>query len=220
MSFARSPSDGNPPFVGTASGPAASRDVRPIEGAVAAQHGSPTSRVIASKDMPTRDRDRDEPSRRASRERHTETPATAQVEIDDAAVLTALAGPRNEHLRTLESEVGVAIVMRGNQIHLQGSAVDVAFVERVIAELVQSLRDGNALTQPDVARAVRLLRDHPEVKLRDVFHDVVLVSARHRVIAPMNDALNNFTPSSSIISRPRASTVGSVCSTPPPGRKK
>jgi phosphate starvation-inducible PhoH-like protein len=36
----------------------------------------------------------------------------------------------------------------------------------------------------DVVRAARMLREHPEMKLRDVFNEVVLVSARHRVIAP------------------------------------
>jgi phosphate starvation-inducible PhoH-like protein len=60
----------------------------------------------------------------------------------------------------------------------------VAFAERVVAELTASVREGNDLQVNDVSRAVRLLRDHPDMKLRDVFHDVVLVSARHRVIAP------------------------------------
>jgi phosphate starvation-inducible PhoH-like protein len=138
-------------------------------------------------------RDRDDPNRRTTREhRSADAVASAQVEIDDPAVLTALAGPRNEHLRTLESETGVVAGMRGNQIHLQGPAEDVGFAERVIAELVQSLRDGNSLTAPDVARAIRLLRDHPEVRLRDVFHDVVLVSARHRVIAPKGLAQKQY----------------------------
>ncbi len=142
--------------------------------------------------MPQRDRD-EQQSRKTTREhRAAETVANAQVEIDDAAVLTALAGPRNEHLKTLESETGISIGMRGNQIHLQGPAEDVGFVERAIAELVQSIRDGNSLTAPDVARAIRLLRDHPEVRLRDVFHDVVLVSARHRVIAPKGLAQKQY----------------------------
>lgn len=137
-------------------------------------------------------RDREEPDRRPARERSSTTQASAQVEIDDPALLTALAGPHNEHLRTLETETGVAIGMRGNQIHLQGPAQDVAFVERAIGELVRSLQDGNGLTELDVARALRLLRDHPGVKLRDVFHDVVLVSARNRVIAPKGLAQKQY----------------------------
>ncbi len=120
------------------------------------------------------------------------TSSTAQVEIADQAVLVALCGPRNEHLRTLETETGVAIGQRGNQVHLQGEAEDVAFTERVIAELCQSIREGNEVHPNDVARAVRLLREHPDMKLRDVFHDVVLVSARHRVIAPKGIAQKKY----------------------------
>jgi phosphate starvation-inducible PhoH-like protein len=37
-----------------------------------------------------------------------------------------------------------------------------------------------------------MLREHPEVRLRDVFHDVVLVSARHRVIAPKGLAQKKY----------------------------
>lgn len=135
--------------------------------------------------------DRDE-SRHRSESQVSSTVARAQVEIDDAALLMALAGPRNEHLKTLENETGVSIGMRGHQISLQGPAEDVGFVERVIAELAQSIREGVTMTQPDVTRAVRLLREHPEVKLRDVFHDVVLVSARHRVIAPKGLAQKRY----------------------------
>ena len=69
-------------------------------------------------------------------------PATAQVEVSDQALLVALCGPRNENLKVLEQETGAAIGQRGNQIHLQGDAADVAFAERVIAELTQSIREG------------------------------------------------------------------------------
>lgn len=118
--------------------------------------------------------------------------ATAQLEIDDTGVLMALAGPRNDNMRALEQEASVTIGLRGNQIHIQGPADEVAFAERVLAELVASLRDGNTLNANDVARAARLLREHPGLKLRDVFDDVVLVSARHRVIAPKGLAQKKY----------------------------
>ncbi len=118
--------------------------------------------------------------------------AKAQVEIDDPALLVALCGPRNEHLKMLESETGVAIGVRGNQVLLHGDTEDVAFVERVLAELSSSIREGNEIAPNDVARALRMLREHPEVRLRDVFNEVVLVSARHRVIAPKGLAQKKY----------------------------
>jgi phosphate starvation-inducible protein PhoH and related proteins len=129
---------------------------------------------------------------RSPSSRPARTTATAQLEIDDTGVLMALAGPRNDNLRALEQEASITIGLRGNQIHLQGPADEVAFAERVLAELVASLRDGNTLNANDVARAARLLREHPGLKLRDVFDDVVLVSARHRVIAPKGLAQKKY----------------------------
>ena len=118
---------------------------------------------------------------------------SAQVDVTDPALMVALCGPRNEHLRVLEAETGVTIGQRGNQVHIQGSsAEEVAFAERVVAELCESIRDGNEINGNDVARAVRLLKEHPELKLRDVFQDVVLVSARHRIIAPKGLAQKRY----------------------------
>ncbi|MDP3273984.1 MAG: PhoH family protein [Deltaproteobacteria bacterium] len=118
--------------------------------------------------------------------------ANAQVEINDPAVMMAITGARNDNLRALEQEASITIGMRGNQILLQGPADEVAFAERVLAELVSSLRDGNALGPNDVARAARLLREHPGLRLKDVYDDVVLVSARHRVIAPKGLAQKKY----------------------------
>jgi phosphate starvation-inducible PhoH-like protein len=118
---------------------------------------------------------------------------SAQVDVADPALMVALCGPRNEHLRVLEAETGVTIGQRGNQVHIHGtSAEEVAFAERVVAELCESIRDGNEINGNDVARAVRLLKEHPELKLRDVFQDVVLVSARHRIIAPKGLAQKKY----------------------------
>ena len=118
---------------------------------------------------------------------------SAQVDVSDPALMVALCGPRNEHLRVLEVETGVSIGQRGHQVHIQGtSAEEVAFAERVVAELCESIRDGNEINGNDVARAVRLLKEHPELKLRDVFQDVVLVSARHRIIAPKGLAQKRY----------------------------
>ncbi|MBL8605079.1 MAG: PhoH family protein [Myxococcales bacterium] len=142
---------------------------------------------MANRDGSSSNKDRSTPSGRGAA-----AVSTAQVEIHDPALLMALCGPRNEHLRILETETGVSFGSRGNQIHLQGAAEDVAFAERAVAELSQMIREGNEVHANDVARAVRLLRDHPDMKLHDIFHDVVLVSARHRVIAPKGIAQKKY----------------------------
>ncbi|MEZ4410757.1 MAG: hypothetical protein R3A52_30390 [Polyangiales bacterium] len=68
----------------------------------------------------------------------------------------------------LESETGVAIGVRGNQILMHGDTEDVAFVERVLAELSGSIREGNEIASNDVARALHAPRAPRGAPARDV----------------------------------------------------
>ncbi|MCC7537764.1 MAG: PhoH family protein [Deltaproteobacteria bacterium] len=120
------------------------------------------------------------------------TAATAEIEIDDAELLRALAGPGNENLRAIESSLGIETGQRGQTIHLQGATADVALAERLIAELSEMARQGTFLRGGDLVRAVQTLREHPEIALRDVFNDVVIVSARKRMITPKGLAQKQY----------------------------
>lgn len=108
---------------------------------------------------------------------------TADVEVSDPDLLLKLTGPGSTHLRILEQELGVEVGLRGNTIRLHGEAGDVALVERVLSELLEVLSDRH-LGEAEIARAARTLRTHPDVKLRDLFEDVVLITSQKRIIAP------------------------------------
>jgi phosphate starvation-inducible PhoH-like protein len=110
---------------------------------------------------------------------------TADVEVSEPDLMLTLTGPGEQNLRILEEEFGIEIGLRGETIRLQGAAPEVAAAERVLGELLDVITRGKHLTDHEVRRAVRTLRDHPEVKLRNLFEDVVLnVQSRRRVIAP------------------------------------
>ncbi len=108
---------------------------------------------------------------------------TADVEVTDPDLLLRLAGPGGEHLRVLERELGVAVGLRGDTLRLQGDAEDVAMVERVVGELLDVLSERH-LRPADIGRAARMLRDHPDLRLRELFEDVVLVTSQRKVITP------------------------------------
>jgi phosphate starvation-inducible PhoH-like protein len=110
---------------------------------------------------------------------------TADVEVSEPDLMLALSGPGEQNLRVLEEEFGIEIGLRGETIRLQGPTEAVAIAERVLTELLDVITRGKHLTDVEVQRAARTLRDHPEVKLRNLFEDVVLhVQSRRRVIAP------------------------------------
>jgi phosphate starvation-inducible PhoH-like protein len=107
---------------------------------------------------------------------------TADVEVLDTGALVALAGPSNEHLKIVARALAIEAGVRGNTIRLAGDPSAVAVAERFLAEAADLLRAGTELGAADLARGVAALRDDPSLSLRDLFEDVVLISARRRPI--------------------------------------
>jgi phosphate starvation-inducible PhoH-like protein len=106
----------------------------------------------------------------------------ADVEVMDTDTLMALVGPESTHLRVVGKTLGIECGIRGNTIHLSGPVNDVALAERFLAEAAQILRAGGALSGSDYARGIQALREDPGLTLRDLFEDVVLITARRRPI--------------------------------------
>jgi len=118
--------------------------------------------------------------------------ATSELEVDDLHVLLALAGPRNEKLKALEREAKVAVGLRGNKILLEGDAESVALAERFLAETAVLLREGVDVATPDIARALRVLKNEPHVQLRDMFDDAVQLGSGRRPIGPRGLAQKRY----------------------------
>lgn len=107
---------------------------------------------------------------------------TADLEVTDRDALLRLTGPNSSHLRTLEKEYGIAAGVRGNTILLRGAPEAVADAERGLAQVLAMLGRGKLQTDRDVLRAVRTLRDHPEVSLADYLDEPVLVAPRKTIV--------------------------------------
>jgi phosphate starvation-inducible PhoH-like protein len=109
--------------------------------------------------------------------------ASSELEIDDNGVLLALCGPRNERLKVVEREAQVEIGLRGNRLFLHGDAENVVVAERFLAEAALLIRQGGQIAQEDIARALRVLREEPHVRVRDMFEDVIHVGHGRRPVA-------------------------------------
>jgi len=118
--------------------------------------------------------------------------AVSELEVDDARVLLALAGPRNEKLKLIEREANVTVGLRGNKILLEGDAENVALAERFLAETAVLLKQGVEVQPNDVARALRMLRTEPRVQLRDMFDDVVPLGGGRRPVGPRGLAQKRY----------------------------
>jgi phosphate starvation-inducible protein PhoH and related proteins len=120
---------------------------------------------------------------------------TSELEIDDARVLMALCGPKSELLSLLERETAVDASLRGHTILLRGEAESVALAERFLAQAAGLARQGVKIDPSDMPRAIRMLQKEPDVQLRDMFDDVVMVGAGRRPVGPRGFAQRRYVES-------------------------
>src|SRR5207248_4020457 len=104
-----------------------------------------------------------------------------ELRLDDEGTHT-LFGNRDENLRMLEDEFRVKISSRGNEIHVQGNAENVAPVEKLLAEMQDLIEQGYPLKKSDLSTSVRVLRDRPDTNLVDFFTDDAVQAAVRRVV--------------------------------------
>jgi phosphate starvation-inducible protein PhoH and related proteins len=84
--------------------------------------------------------------------------AQSRIPVPDSALL-ALLGSRDENLRMAEDLLDADVHVRGNELTLTGAPADVAFAERVFAELVTLAERGQQLGPDTVRRTVAMLCD-------------------------------------------------------------
>src|SRR5690606_28685772 len=107
-----------------------------------------------------------------------------QITVSDDVPMVSLLGQRDEVLRAIEQGFpGVDIHVRGNVVSFSGPAGDVALAERLVDELAQVARSGQALTADAVGRAIKMLTAPTAERPADVLTFDIL-SARGRTIRP------------------------------------
>ena len=114
----------------------------------------------------------------------TQPGASAQTKIvvPDAAVL-ALLGRADENLRAVEDLLAADVHVRGNEITLSGLPAEVAFAERVFAELVTLARRGQQLGPDAVRRTIDMLSEGTSESPAEVL-SLDILSRRGRTIRP------------------------------------
>ncbi|TDP96260.1 phosphate starvation-inducible PhoH-like protein [Labedaea rhizosphaerae] len=110
------------------------------------------------------------------------TEARSKFSVPDEAVL-ALLGSRDENLRTAEEVLTADVHVRGNEVTLSGEPSDVAFAERVFAELVTLARRGQQVDPATVRRTVAMLSSDAAESPAEVL-SLDIISRRGRTIRP------------------------------------
>ncbi|WIX83425.1 PhoH family protein [Amycolatopsis carbonis] len=107
--------------------------------------------------------------------------AQSRFPIPEAAVLSLL-GSRDENLRVAEELLAADVHVRGNEVTLTGAPADVAFAERVFADLVQ-LATGGQQVGPDTVRRTIGMLSSGDASPAEVL-SLNIVSRRGKTIRP------------------------------------
>ena len=113
-------------------------------------------------------------------------PVQSRMAVPDAALL-ALLGHRDESLRAAEEMLIADVHVRGNEITLSGAPADVAFAERVFAELITLAERGQQVAPDAVRRTVEMLGDPAPDRLGESPAEVLsldILSRRGKTIRP------------------------------------
>ena len=89
----------------------------------------------------------------------SEAHARTTIEVPNSQPMVALLGPGDEYLRLIETAFPeVDVLVRGNQITVDGTPEDIGLIDSLVAEMLAMLRTGHALTPESVERSIGMLR--------------------------------------------------------------
>ena len=109
-------------------------------------------------------------------------PQRAELEVDGVAMVRLL-GPQDRLLQTIEQRYPeVSVLVRGNQVTLEGPETEVRAAERLVQELVAMVKNGVDLGPADVTSGARIL-ERGEGSPAEVLSQAILTS-RGKSIRP------------------------------------
>jgi phosphate starvation-inducible PhoH-like protein len=117
---------------------------------------------------------------------------TQKFTVSDADLVGALFGRQNRFVNQVAGALGIRIGSKGLELIFSGEEAQAEIGRRVFEELEQLLKEGMPLYPPDIDYAVRILCQDSSARLRDIFLDTVLISARKKLIGPKSLAQKNY----------------------------
>lgn len=109
---------------------------------------------------------------------------TTERILADGVAMVQLLGPQDRLLRVMQREhPQVKVLVRSNEITLEGEADDVAAAKSLVEELIEMTRAGHQLQPSDVTSSARMLRQDDGPRPSEVLGEAILTT-RGKVIRP------------------------------------
>ena len=107
---------------------------------------------------------------------------TQSINLNDSLLLGNLLGPNDENLRFIQDSFQARITVRGSQIEIEGSPIEVDSITTLISDMLADIDQGVEPDVESIKRSLALL--HEGEYAPKELHDDVVLSYKGRVIRP------------------------------------
>lgn len=107
---------------------------------------------------------------------------TQSINLNDPLLLGNLLGPNDENLRFIQDSFQARITVRGGQIEIEGSPIEVDSITTLISDMLADIDQGVEPDVESIKRSLALL--HEGEYAPKELHDDVVLSYKGRVIRP------------------------------------
>ncbi len=107
---------------------------------------------------------------------------TQSINLNDPLLLGNLLGPNDENLRFIQDSFQARITVRGSQIEIEGSPIEVNSITTLISDMLADIDQGVEPDVESIKRSLALL--HEGEYAPKELHDDVVLSYKGRVIRP------------------------------------
>lgn len=107
---------------------------------------------------------------------------TQSINLNDPLLLGNLLGPNDENLRFIQDSFQARITVRGSQIEIEGSPIEVDNITTLISDMLADIDQGVEPDVESIKRSLALL--HEGEYAPKELHDDVVLSYKGRVIRP------------------------------------
>ena len=106
------------------------------------------------------------------------------IQVDRMENVISVFGSFDQNLRIIESELGVAVTDRDDQLKIQGEAEAVLYAEKAIEGLLSLAARGEPIDAQNVRYILKLVSEGKETKINELAGDVVCITAKGKPIKP------------------------------------
>ena len=106
------------------------------------------------------------------------------IEVERMDDVIQVFGSFDQNLRIIESELGVKVLDRDDQLHICGEAEDVMLAEKAINGLLSLAARGENIDAQNVRYILKLVSEGKEKQIDELAGDVICITAKGKPIKP------------------------------------